>query len=130
MATKRENMKKLIDERDRLLKDIEALKNRVGGLDLALSLLQHDAGDGLRRAGVPSSSVPVKTIVLDLLKEVGTVGLDADGAATLAARRGITLHRGSAASALSRLKKEGIAAYDQKRYRLVEYARLALVKNG
>jgi hypothetical protein len=132
-AKMKENIAKLTRERDRLLGDLEALKHKISGVELAISLPTKE--DGEYQVADTSARGAAKTILLDLLREVGTTGLNAATAVDIASRRGIKLDRGSAASILSRLKKEGIVAHDGDRYRLPEFTRqptLAVVigKNG
>lgn len=122
MATSKANMQKLIEQRNQLLKEMEALKNKIAGLELAIQLLENE----------PAASVPdpitrmrksnVKGAILDLLKEVGTTGLNAQTAVEIAARRGVSLDRGSVSSLLSRLKRDGVIEHDGDRYRLPQFA--------
>ncbi|MEI9890372.1 MAG: hypothetical protein WDN45_06915 [Caulobacteraceae bacterium] len=115
-------MKALIDQRAKLVAEMEALKNKIAGLDLAISLIQKgplpakgDLQPISRRSGV-------KGFVLDLLKERGGLGLNAAIAVEIAGRRGVLMDRGSVSSLLSRLKQEDIVAYDDNVYRLKEFA--------
>jgi hypothetical protein len=117
MARTRADMQRLIDQRDQLLKEIEALRNKVAGIEMAISLL-----DGESATGSAKSSRSVKAVVLDLLKEVGTTGLNATSAMEMAHRRGITLHSGSVGSTLSRLKGLGVVVLQGNRYVLSDYA--------
>lgn len=117
MARTKADMQRLIDQRDQLLKEIEALRNKVAGIEMAIALL-----DGENAASSARSSRSVKTVVLDLLKEVGTTGLSATSAVEMAHRRGITLHSGSVGSTLSRLKGLGIVVLQGNRYVLSDYA--------
>lgn len=118
---KAKNVQRLIDERDKLVDDMEALKHRIGGLELAISLLEKD-DDGQAENGT-SGRGKAKELLLDLLKEAGTTGLNATTAVEIAARRGKKLQRGTAASTLSRLKTDGVVLHEHDRYRLVEFAR-------
>ncbi len=118
MSTAKENMKILIDQRDRLLAEMEAMKHKIEGLNLAISLL--DGGEGglksiSRRSGV-------KSYILDLLKEVGSEGLNADKAVEMASQRGHKVDRASVSSLLSRFKREEAITYDGKVYRLKEFS--------
>src|SRR6185312_16550372 len=113
------SVRRLIEERDRLLAQIEAMRNQVAGLERAISLLDHEpTRDGAASSGRPPQ---VKSIILSLLKEVGTTGLSLDSTMEMAERRGLRLNKGTVASTLSRLKKEGNIAYDGQRYRLPEF---------
>lgn len=118
---KRQEMKdRLLKERDALIRDKEAIENRILGLERAIALIGDDASTiasvqhGRRTA--------TKGIVLDLLRDVGTTGLNAITAVDLASQRGVTLDRASISSLLSRLKKDDVVAYDGERYRLKEFA--------
>ncbi len=115
MARKKADVQRLIDQRDQLLKEIEALRNKVAGIEMAITLLDTDeAGYGSQRS--------VKSVVLDLLREVGTTGLSAATAVDMAHRRGISLHSGSVGSTLSRLKGLGVVVLQGNRYVLTDYA--------
>jgi len=116
------NVKMLVEERDRLLAQVEALKHKISGLELAISMLDRDdAGQSV--ATDTSKRGNAKALLIDLLKEAGTTGLNANSAVEIAARRGIKLERGTAASNLSRMKAEGAVSYDGEKYRLPEFAR-------
>lgn len=119
MAKVSANMQKLIEQRDLLLKDIEALRNKVSGIEMAIALL-----DNTNQPAVSStkSSNSVKNVVLDLLNEVGTTGLSAISAVDIASRRGISLNQGSVSSTLSRFKADNVVTYDGDRYRLRKFA--------
>lgn len=116
MAGKKDMQKaRLLEQRDKLLSEIEALRNRVMGLEMAISLLDEAPAAPVAGRGKRSG---IKQLVLDLLRECGASGLNAGVAVDIAARRGITLDRASVSSLLSRLKSEGVIAYDGDRYRL------------
>jgi len=121
MATSKADIQRLHEKRTRLLIQLEALKNQIGGLEMAIAMLSHETGED---SGSPTSGqVSVKAALLDLLKEVGATGLTADSAVEIAARRSVKLHRGSVSSTLSRMKKENVVVYDGKVYRLPEHTR-------
>ena len=120
MATSKANMQKLVEHRNQLLAEMEALKNKIAGLELAISLLESDKETKGDNESTPRRS-NVKTTILDLLKEVGTTGLNAATTVEIASRRGIDLDRGSVSSLLSRLKRDGVVEYDGNRYRLPEF---------
>jgi len=115
---KKEMKARLLRERDALLKQKEALENQIAGLELAISLIDDDtvvrAKSGKR--------IATKGIVLDLLRDVGTRGLNAQTAVDLANQRGVTLDRASVSSLLSRLKKDDVVVFDNEVYRLKEFA--------
>ena len=61
--------------------------------------------------------------MLDLAREAKAAGLNANISVKMAAKRGVALKRGTAASNLSRLKTDGALVHDGHRYRLPEFAR-------
>jgi hypothetical protein len=115
MARSKADMQRLIAQRDQMLREIDAMRNKVAGLEMAIALIE---GDGVN-ARQFTSKHSVKTVLLDLLKSTGGEGLSAASAVDLAGRRGISLHTGSVSSTLSRFKKDGIVTFDGQRYRLV-----------
>jgi hypothetical protein len=117
MATTKADMQRLIAQRDQLLREVEALRNKVAGIEIAISLLETDGASkstGKRQAGL-------KSLILGMLEEVGTMGVNAASAVELADRRGITIQAASVSSTLSRFKKDGLVAYDGDRYRLTKF---------
>jgi hypothetical protein len=115
------NMQRLLDERDRLLGELEALRHKIGGLELAISLFEREDDDPPAKG--TSGRGKAKELLLDLLREVGTTGLNASTAVEIASRRGVKLARGTAASTLSRLKADDVVTYEGDRYRLRDLAR-------
>lgn len=122
MASPRENMKALIEERARLLGELEALKNKIAGLDLAISIIQKNAPTSRTDLVPVSRRSGVKGFVLDLLRERGSEGLNAAIAVDIASARGVLMDRASVSSLLSRLKNEDVVSYDDNVYRLKKYA--------
>lgn len=120
----KESVKKLMDERDRILAEINALKHKASGIELAISLLQREDGES-PVTGDTSKRGNAKALLIDLLREVGTTGLNATSAVQIAARRGITLNRGTAAATLSRMKADNAVVYDGESYKLPEFVRQA-----
>jgi hypothetical protein len=122
------NIQRLVEERDRLqaeFRDVAAaMRGRIAGLETAIAILQKDADDNPAdpNPGKPARG-EAKTVLIDLLREQGTSGLNATIAADIAKQRGIPLKRETAASNLSRLKKDGVVVHDGERYRLPEFAR-------
>ncbi|MDE0717482.1 MAG: hypothetical protein OXH64_06040 [Rhodospirillaceae bacterium] len=107
---------RLVQERDTLLHEREALDNQIKGLERAIALYADD--EAKQKSG---KRQPIKGVVLELLEDVGTTGLNATTAVTLAEKRGITLERASVSSLLSRLKADGIVEFDGTMYRLPKY---------
>jgi hypothetical protein len=115
---KTKDLQRLLAERDKLMEQMEALKHRIGGLELAISLLDREDDDApVRERGKRGKT---KELILSLLQEAGTTGLNATTAVEMAKRRNENLARGSAASTLSRLKSEDVVTYDGDRYRLTD----------
>lgn len=127
MASSKAQMNRLLEQRARLSAEIEALRNKLEGLDLAIQLLSSD--EETRSDETPQGNAPrsprrsnVKGITLQLLEESGSEGLSASEVVERAQNRGHTLDRGSVSSLLSRLKKEGTLIYDGSKYYLAENA--------
>jgi hypothetical protein len=118
---KAKDIQRLVEERDKLLDQMAALKHRIEGLELAMSLLEQDDENLSKQPRGERGKT--KELLLSLLQEAGTSGLNAASAVEIAARRNISLPRGTAASTLSRLKADGVAVYDGERYRLAEFTR-------
>src|SRR5690349_13697999 len=97
------NLQLLLDQKAKLLAEAEALKNKIAGLDMAISLLNKDGSQPLLAERL---SAGLKATILDLLKEAGATGLNATSAVEMAERKGLVLNRGSVASNLSRLSKD------------------------
>jgi hypothetical protein len=122
-------LKPLTRERDRLIEQwgrlndqAEAVSNKIQGLELAISIIEKgDSGAGETGPGKPATNV--KALLLDLAREAKAEGLNANISVKMAAERGVSLKRGTAASNLSRLKTDGALIHDGKRYRLTEFAR-------
>ena len=114
------NLQLLQDQKAKLLAEMEALRNKIAGLDIAISLLNKEGGNGL---SVGKLTAGLKATSIDLLKEAGPTGLNAMSAVEMAEKQGLILNRGSVASNLSRLSKEKVIVYDGERYRLPEFAK-------
>jgi len=133
------DIQRLLVERDRLRSQLasytERMNGEIAGIERAISMLQ---GDGETTSspeptGERAGRGKAKTLLLDLLREVGTSGLNATVAEEIAKRRSLDLKRGTAASNLSRLKADGVVVYDGDKYRLPEFARqpgLTVVPGG
>ena len=115
----RKMKQRLLDYRESLIRQRDALDNQIKGVERAIALMDNEF-----IPDKPEKS-SIKTIVLDLLEEVGTTGLNAVTALEMADSRGQRLERGSVSSLLSRLKGDGIVDYDSdgKVYRLRQYAK-------
>jgi hypothetical protein len=123
MPARKADMQRLWEQRDRLLVEMEALKNKIAGIEMAMALLDNGGSVGDATAAPPRRiRLGVKSFVLDLLSELGTTGLNAATAVEIGERRGVHLDRQSVSSLLSRLKNEGIVVYDNERYKLPRFA--------
>jgi hypothetical protein len=121
-------MKALMRERDRLseqafrlFEQSEAIRQKMEGVELAISILKGEQQEAEKPAGITN----VKGILLDFAREVAGGGLNANIAVKMAEKKGIKLKRGTAASNLSRLKADGALVHDGKRYKLPEFTRPA-----
>ncbi len=114
----KEMKKRLLEEREKLLRQREALDNEIKGIERAIALVS--AEESSKTA--TGKRTQIKGIVLDLLEDVGTTGLNATDAVELANKKGLTIERASVSSLLSRLKKDGVVVYDGNKYRLPKYA--------
>jgi hypothetical protein len=106
----------LLDERSRLAAQMDALENKIRGLDLAIELLNAGAR--------PQESLPsqrgrgISETIRTLLKEAGDEGLTVQQTIELAAQRGQDVNKTSVSSLLSRMKRAGEVAYRRKKYSL------------
>jgi len=123
MAAPKAKIQKLLDKRDQLQAELEALRNKIIGVELAITLLEGDAMPAVEQSPTRLPKTSVKPTLIDLLREVGASGLIASTAVEIAAKRGISLDRNTVSSLLSRLKRDGLVDYDGERYRLLEFAR-------
>ena len=118
--------KAIEDQRDRLLQEMEALRNKVAGLELALSLMGGESvGTEGGRSGGKEARGGLRQTLTELLRESGTTGLNASTAVEVAERRGVHLDRQSVASTLSRMKRDLEVCYTGDRYKLVQFATVA-----
>jgi hypothetical protein len=111
-------IKTLLNERDQLIREIEALRNKVIGLEVAVDLI---SGRPPEAARAGDKGRVTKTIV-GLLRESGETGLKAKGAVELAAGRGITLNSGSVYALLHRMARSGSVVREGGLYKLREFA--------
>lgn len=126
MASKKEDMKRLKERRDELLRQIEALRNQVTGLELAMQVLGSDSAPKVSNGKRQS----VKAALLELLEDAGTTGLNAAAAVEMGTRRGIQLDRGTVSSLLSRFKRDGILVYENDKYRLIKFVEPSQTADG
>ena len=119
MASPKQQLQKLHDTLAELEAQLEALKNKKAGVQLAIDVLERDdGGDDAADDSGRARRGAVKEALFDLLKEAGATGLNAHNAVEMAKLRGIELDRGTVSSTLSRMKKDGAVVHDGERYRL------------
>lgn len=111
-------MQKLLEARERLMADIkekergiEALKNKLLGLDFAIGTLSGGSEGGAQR---PRRNV--KRTIMELINTAGDGGVTAAEIVQRAEALGRSLDRGSVSSLLSRFKREGVLRFDGERY--------------
>jgi hypothetical protein len=112
-------MQKVIEQRDQLQKQVEGLRLKIEGLNIAIELLNEGAPDESEQR---ARQEHVTDRLIELLREVGTKGLNARTVADIAADRGLPLKRQSVSSLLSRLKKDGTVVYENGRYKLPKFS--------
>ena len=113
-------LQQLINQRDHLLAEMEALRNKIAGLEIAIKLIS----DGSERASSAiAKKVRVSETILSLLRESDETGLKPQAIIELAGRRGIHLNRGSVYSLLNRMERAGTVVHEDARYKLREFAR-------
>jgi hypothetical protein len=100
----------LIDERDRLVFEMEALRNKIAGLDIAIKLVSAEPEHSSSVAA--SGKVRVSDTIVELLRESGQRGLKPTVLVELAAARGIRLNRGSVYTILNRMEHMGTVAHE------------------
>jgi len=112
------NMQKLHDLRDGVLvelrqreRDIEALRNRLKGIEASMAALGGEPVIGSQRR-----NRNVKKTVMDLIIDAGHAGITAVEIVERAAIAGRRLDRPSVSSLLSRLKREGVLSFNGERY--------------
>lgn len=119
MSRKTEQMKKLIEDRDRLAKQIEALTWELKGMDRAIAAMKGEAAAQPESAERKPRSRNVKETVLTLVQRAGQEGLNVNDLLVAAQRENIHLERGTVSSLLSRFKRENVLDMRDGRYFLL-----------
>ena len=110
---------KVKDMKERL----EDIRREIGKLQAQEALLLDMMGkEPIEKTTKRAPKGSVKSRVLEMLETQGRNGLNAAKAVELSEAGGEPLDRGSVSSLLSRLKQDGVVAYDGKNYRLKRYA--------
>jgi hypothetical protein len=117
MASPKAQLQKLHDTRAEMAAEIEALKNKLAGVQLAINVLEGSDADADDEGGRARRGA-VKETLYALLKDAGKTGLNAVTAVEMAKKRGVSLDRNTVSSTLSRMKKDGALDHDGERYRL------------
>lgn len=120
MSKSHANMKLLLERRDKLRTELEAVRAR---LDEVESLIRMMSGSPPPEAAARPKRGDLKDIILSLYEEAAEAGLSAtECVAAASTKRGVLLQPASVSSALSRFKSEGVLMYDGERYRLRKFA--------
>jgi hypothetical protein len=102
-------LEKLRAERERLVRQVEALQNEIRGVDRAIGLFSADEAPRQRPKNV-------KDTVLRIVEQRGPIGATVDEVVKDALDQGIHLEKGTVASNLSRLKADGTFEGREGRY--------------
>jgi hypothetical protein len=116
----------LLRQRESLMVELEALKNKISGLDLAIQLItqaDRPAAAPAERLERSDRGAGITTTIQRLLVAAGDTGINAEEAVEIAAREGIALNRSSVSSLLSRMKRAGDIEYVDKKYVLAKSRR-------
>lgn len=120
MSKSQANMKLLLDRRDKLKGELDALRAR---LDEVESLIRAMTGAPVPEIVAKPRRGDLKEIILSLYEEAAEGGLSTvECVAEASTRRGVLLQPASVSSALSRFKADGVLMYDGERYRLKKFA--------
>src|SRR5579862_684191 len=98
------HLEQLIKQRDQLVAEMEAMRNKIAGLEIAIRVV---SGEPERAITPGAGKIRVSETIVSLLRESGEAGLKPKAAIELAAGRGISLNRGSVYSLLNRMERAG-----------------------
>lgn len=118
MASTKDGLRALIEQRDALVAQLSALQGKIEGLEIAINIFKPDDNAPADK----SEKFSLKAFILDLLKERGSSGLNATLAVELASARNVDIDRASVASLLSRLKHESVVIHDGALYKLKQFS--------
>jgi hypothetical protein len=110
----------LIRQRDQLVLEMEALRNKIAGLDIAIQVISLGPEEAVR---LKIRKPRVTETIVTLLRESGEIGLKPMAVIGLAAQRGIDLNRGSVYAMLHRMERAGRIVREDGPYKLKEFAR-------
>jgi hypothetical protein len=114
------HLQQLIDERDRLVLETEAMRNKMAGLEIAIRLVSAEPEQTSSLEGY--GKVHVSDTIVDLLRQSGKSGLKPTVLVELAAARGIRLNRGSVYTILNRMGHVGTVVHENRYYKLQEFS--------
>jgi hypothetical protein len=114
------HLQQLIDERDRLVLETEAVRNKMAGLEIAIRLVSAEPEQTSSLGGY--GKVHVSDTIVDLLRKSGKSGLKPTVLVELAAARGIRLNRGSVYTILNRMGHVGTVVHENHYYKLQEFS--------
>ena len=121
MAIQKMNIKVLHERRDKLQVEIDGLRARLDEIDTLLRLMNGEIPAETMESKPPRRQRrgDLKEIVLALYDEAGEIGLSSSECVEAAqTKRSVHLQPASVSSLLSRLKADGVLAYDGDRYRV------------
>lgn len=128
MAGNRYVKEKIREDIEKYEKEIDRHEIEIGKLRAKVEALKAIHPDLCAEAASVPVLVPnakqrikrgeLKSTVLALLEERGSMGLNANLVAEITSQRGFPVDRNSASSLLSKLKDQGVVNYDDKVYRL------------
>jgi hypothetical protein len=113
MQSLQDRLTAILRDLDMAMREVEKIKAQE---ELIRDMIREAKGEPKITPRAPRANV--KQTVLGLLEQSGKDGINATMAVELAGRQGISLERGTVSSLLSRLKNEGVVAYDNSVYRL------------
>jgi hypothetical protein len=108
-------LRQLISERAKLQTEIDALRNKVEGLEIAIKLVSDETP---QTSFATEGRTRVSETIIDLLRTAGESGLKPREAIELAERNGKHLNRGSVYSLLNRMERTGVIVHTNARYKL------------
>jgi hypothetical protein len=121
-------VEKLLEKRESLVAQMDALKHKISGLEMAIELFDESPEIDSEAPDRGSYSVRLPGLskagaIRRLLREAGIRGLDSRAVVEGALSLGFELKLNSVASVLSRMKREGEVVYADGRYRLKEFTK-------
>jgi len=130
-----QHLERLQAERQKLLNEInhhksrvEAITERLSGLDLAISVLgQQDLVVAGERTIMRRTRGSVKDTVISLIQNHAENGLTATEVVSVAHEQGIELDRGSVSSLLSKLKAANVLQLNGSRYKPAQSAPIVVM---